>query len=145
MDKLYDDVKDIIFLYLDIDTLRKTRQYQSKYVKKVTETFILKEAILAGNLANVKWILNNELVEKNKDDKLHPFKWVDYDKLYLNRELISLSVRTDHPEITEILYKYGYTVKLHRFGYTHPVEFYDAFDKMYANGYTENPDFQNFK
>jgi len=52
------EVIDKIFLYLDFETLSKTREIQSDYIQSITSYSTLCYAALNGNLANMKWILS---------------------------------------------------------------------------------------
>ncbi len=51
------ELEDIIFLYLDDSTIKKTREIQSAYVKKCTEFSSLKVAVQKGNLHCVRYLL----------------------------------------------------------------------------------------
>jgi len=55
-------ITDEIFLYLDFETLQKTRILQSKYVKNVTAYSDISIAASHGNLANMKWLLENDYI-----------------------------------------------------------------------------------
>lgn len=56
---LTQDIIDMIFLYCDWDTLDKTRNLQSNYVKNITEYNDMKYAALYGNFTNLKWLYFN--------------------------------------------------------------------------------------
>ena len=50
------DIENIIFQYLDFETLEKTRHLQSDYVKMVTKYGTILSAIANNNIANLKWL-----------------------------------------------------------------------------------------
>jgi len=59
MNKLPQELQDKIYLYLDFETLKKTRTYQSNYVKRITKFNIVNDAAKFGNLDNMKWLKEN--------------------------------------------------------------------------------------
>ena len=58
-DKLPIEIRDRIFLSLPYNDLKNTREYQSIYVKEVTEYGDIDEAEKNGNLKNMKWLIEN--------------------------------------------------------------------------------------
>lgn len=50
------DIEDMIFQYLDFETLEKTRHLQSDYVKMVTQYGHINWAVKNNNLLNAKWL-----------------------------------------------------------------------------------------
>ena len=59
---LPNEINDKIFLYLDFESLEKTRIFQSNYVKKVTQYETLLEAVRNGNLDNIKHLCKKDHV-----------------------------------------------------------------------------------
>lgn len=53
------EIKDLIFLELDYKNILNTRDLQSAHVKNITYHNTLTDAILKGNLGNVKWLHSN--------------------------------------------------------------------------------------
>ncbi|KAJ3314712.1 hypothetical protein HDV04_005718 [Boothiomyces sp. JEL0838] len=51
------EIWDTIWLNCDEDTIRRTRKLQSEYVKEITNCFTFDDAVRAGNLKNLKWLL----------------------------------------------------------------------------------------
>src|SRR6478736_2207739 len=55
------DIWNKIWLsFVDEETLMNTRELQSDYVKKRTESFSMQDAARNGNLVNLKWLLANK-------------------------------------------------------------------------------------
>ena len=53
---LPEKIRNRIFLYCDFTSLEKTRELQSDYVKHVTQSGNIKEAIKKGNIINIRWL-----------------------------------------------------------------------------------------
>jgi hypothetical protein len=51
------EIQDKIFLYLDFETLTKSRIFQSTYIQSVTKYNSLKDAARYGNLECIKWLM----------------------------------------------------------------------------------------
>lgn len=56
MVKLPQEIQDKILLKLDWETLERSRDLQSEYVKNRTQFKTITEAALHGNLENMKWL-----------------------------------------------------------------------------------------
>lgn len=54
------EIQDQIFLHCDWETLEKSRDLQSEYIKNKTKYNNTKEAALNGNLENIKWLREND-------------------------------------------------------------------------------------
>ena len=50
------EIQDKIFLEVDFETLKRTRELQSNYINKVTMYDSIREAAKYGNLENMKWL-----------------------------------------------------------------------------------------
>jgi len=53
------EIWDKIWLLCDAETLKKTRELQSNYIKKITEFFTFNDAAINGNFENMKWLKEN--------------------------------------------------------------------------------------
>ena len=89
--KLPQEIQDKIFLLLDWDTLSKTRELQSDYVKHRTESYDINHIIQTGNLENLKWLFTEEIFndirysfincifnDAIENDKFEIVKWMLY-------------------------------------------------------------------
>ena len=77
------DIWNKIWLsFVDEETLKNTRELQSDYVKKWTESFKMQDAAKHGNLGNLKWLLANKFCKNTfpsataKHGNLEIMKWL---------------------------------------------------------------------
>ena len=68
--QLPQEIIEKILNYSDFDTIKNTRELQSKYFQNKTKFFNIKDAILDNNYENVVWLLNNNYCCKNNDNLL---------------------------------------------------------------------------
>ena len=76
------EIQDKIFLYLDYNTLEKTRVLQSDYVKKITRYDNYIDAV--NDSTDRKWINNNGVWEASKKGNLDNIKWLLSNKVAVN-------------------------------------------------------------
>ena len=94
------ELQDKIFMYLDSDSLKVTRELQSSFVQKYTEFDTLEEAVENGNTANVI-----KLLEKGEKPK---YDIIAIAKKYKYNDLANLLIqnRTKYKNLDKMITRY---------------------------------------
>jgi len=74
------ELMDMMWLNCDKETLEKTRDLQSNYIKEITQYFDVNDSAKNGNIKNLKWLYN-------KGNKLN---YLTFENAVFNGNLIIL-------------------------------------------------------